>query len=801
MTYARQFALTPCALAVAALLSAGAHAQDGPPGQQADNGKLDTVIVTANKRAQNLQDVPASITVLNDAVLQRSNVRELDDLPALSPALTLSYGTQPGNFSINMRGIGTFSLGIGVEADVAVIVDDIPLGMQANAFKDLADVNRIEVLKGPQSTLFGKSSIAGALNITTKPIGGPIKTTATLLSTNDDEWRAGFSVSGAVSDTFRMRVAASKTSYDGTLNDLTTGGKLNGSKGDNLNAKFEWQPVDRLTFTLSPYYNKTEKFCCTTAFTSMTPGGLYRNAPQLPQSVVLAGIDIGPSNRSVRNDYPTGGKFRDWGSGLKIDYAFADDGPLAGHTLSSISSYSKFHMDDYQDNDGTDIDILQYLTLPNGAPTNMHGGLYQYGVFNVKSTTQELRLTSPDKGALRYVLGLWYGKNDLNRELAKVPLIASYGANYGADAWNINKAIYGQGSWDFRPDTSLIVGARLNDEDTGYNFRRYTVPPQAFAQTEFYTKSDANNSHTWKLGLEHRLNKDAMVYGTISTGHKGVAYDLTSSFNAALAARPAVGPETARSYEVGWKQSLLNNRAMFSVDLFRTDFRNFQQSAGFFDYDGIFRTALNSIGGLRTQGLEAEGSIRVTPRLTLNGSFAYTEATIREFRNGPCYNVVNAAGTAGVPGPGCVQSAEFNNTNVQDLAGKTLPNAPKVKINLGGQLDIPLASLPFDAFVSGTTRYQSRTQFSLNQDPATIQGAYNITNLTFGAADKRGVWKASLFINNLFDKQYAAGINSAVANGTWSPKAPNVPLAVNTTEWLPPRDYHRYFGVRADVTF
>jgi iron complex outermembrane receptor protein len=240
----------PAAAAIAAaLLAMSAHAQDA---RQADPGKLETVVVTANKRAQNLQDVPASITVLGDAVLQRSNVRELDDLPALSPALTLSYGTQPGNFSINMRGVGTYSLGIGVEADVAVIVDDIPLGMQANAFKDLADVNRIEVLKGPQSTLFGKSSIAGALNITTKPIGGPVRTTATLLATNDDEWRAGVSVSGAVSDTFRLRVAASKTNYDGTLNNLTTGGKLNGSKGDNLNAKFEWRPIDDLTFTLSP---------------------------------------------------------------------------------------------------------------------------------------------------------------------------------------------------------------------------------------------------------------------------------------------------------------------------------------------------------------------------------------------------------------------------------------------------------------------------------------------------------------------------------------------------------------------
>lgn len=796
---------TRLAIAVAAALFAhAAHAQQAaqaPQDTNADSGKLDTVIVTANKRAQNLQDVPASITVLGDAVLQRSNVRELDDLPSLSPALTLSYGTQPGNFSINMRGVGTYSLGIGVEADVAVIVDDIPLGMQANAFKDLADVNRIEVLKGPQSTLFGKSSIAGALNITTKPIGGPIKTSATLLSTNDDEWRAGLSVSGAVSDTFRMRVAASKTNYDGTLNNLTTGGKLNGSKGDNLNAKFEWRPLDNLSLALTPHYNRTEKFCCTTAFTSMTPGGLYRNAPQLPQSVVLAGIDVKPSNRDVRNDYPTGGKFHDWGTGLKIDYGFAEDGPLAGHTLSSISSYSKYHMDDYQDNDATDIDILQFLTLQDGSPTRMHGGLYQYGVFNVKSTTQEFRLTSPDRGPLRYVIGLWYGKNDLNRELAKAPLIFNYGTNYGADAWNANKAIYGQGSWDVRPDTSVIVGGRVNDEDSGYRFRRYTVPPQAFAQTEFFTRSDSNSSRTWKLGLEHRLDKDAMVYGTISTGHKGIAYDLTSSFTAVLAARPPVAPETARSYELGWKQSLWNNRAMLSAAVFRTDFHNFQQSAGFFDYDGIFRTALNSIGGLRTEGVELEGSMRATRLLQLNGSFAYTKATIREFRNGPCYNVLNAAGTAATPGPGCYQSPEFNNTNVQDLAGKTLPNAPKVKLNLGGQLDLPLPSMPFDGFVSGTTRFQSRTQYSLNQDPNTIQGAYGITNLTLGAADKKGRWKASLFVNNLFDKQYAAGLNSSIANGTWSPKAPNVARAVNTTEWLPPRDYHRYVGARADVSF
>ncbi|WP_167761411.1 TonB-dependent receptor [Duganella callida] len=779
-----------------ALLAAAGHAA----AQDADTGKLESVIVTANKRAQNLQDVPASITVLNDAVLQRANVRDLEDIPALSPALTLSYGTQPGNFSINMRGIGTFSLGIGVEADVAVIVDDVPLGMQAGAFKDLADVGRIEVLKGPQSTLFGKSSIAGAINITTKPLGGPWKTNATSYITNDDEWRVGFSTGGSVSDTLRVRLAASKTNYDGTLNDLTTGKKLNGSKGDNLSGKLEWQPLDQLTLTLTPHYNRTEKFCCSTAFTSMTPGALYRNAPQLPPSVVLSGITIGPDNRSVRNDYPTGGKFHDAGTGVKLDWAFDDNSPLKGHTLSSISSYSSYHMDDYQDNDNTDVDILPFLLLPNGQPTGMHGGLYQYGFFDVKSTTQEFRLTSPDKGAIRYVAGLWYGKNALTRELTKAPLIQAYGTSYGADAWNVSKAVYGQGSWDFRPDTSLILGARYNLEDTGYNFRRYTVPPQSFALTEFYTKADTDKSTTGKLGLEHRLNKDTMFYAMASTGHKGKAYDLTSGFTAATAKLPAVAPETAKSYELGWKQSLLDNRAMFSLALFRTNFRHFQQSSSFFDDDGTYRTGLNSIGGLRTQGVELEGSWRVTRGLQLNGSFAYTEATIQEFENGPCYNVLNAAGTAGVPGPGCALSAKYNNTYVQNLAGKTLPNAPKVKVNLGAQYDVTLP-YSFNGFVAGSTRYQSRTQFSLNQDPNTIQGAYNIANLSFGVKDKQDRYKVTFLVNNLFDKRYAAGLNSAIANGTWSPKAPNTPIAVNTTEWLPPRDFQRYFGARLDVTF
>jgi iron complex outermembrane receptor protein len=785
----------PAAIALA-LLNTGlpALAQEA-----AAEARLDTVVVTANKRAQNLQDVPAAISVINDAALQRANVRDMDDLPSLSPALTISYGSQPGNFSINMRGIGTFSLGIGVESDVAVIVDDIPQGMQAGAFKDLTDVFRVEVLKGPQSTLFGKASIAGALNIATKPIAGTLKGSTSFLVTNDHEWRTSGTVSGPLSDTLRARVSVSKTSYDGMVDNLADGGKLNGSRSDTIMGKFEWSPSDDFQATFSPHYNKTNKNCCVSPFTSMTPGGLYQNTAQLPASTLLSGITIAPGNTTIANDYPAGGKFHDAGAGLKLNYVFGKDSVLEGHSLTSITSFDNYHMDDTQDGDGTDADLLQYLTV-NGSLTGLHGGLYTYGTFDVKAITQELRLTSPDTGKFRYVFGFWYGRNMLDRMLVRAPA-TTYVTAYDAQAWNTNYALYGQSSWAFAANTSLITGLRLNREETGYGFTRYTPPPAALVATEFLSGQDGDNSVTGKVGLEQHLTPDAMAYATFSTGHKGVAYDLTSSFNAAIAKNQPVPPERAKNIELGLKTTLLNNRASLDLALFNTNFKGFQQSAGFIDPDGVYRSTLHSIGELRTRGLEVDGSLRASRNLLFNGSLAWTQATIVEFENGPCYSVLNAAGTGSVTGGNCAVSAKYNNASVQNLAGATLPNAPKIKVNLGGQYDIGLRDTSFDLFLTGAYRWQSRTQFSLNQDPMTIQGGYGIANLGFGLKDKHERYRLSFFVNNVFDKLYAAGLLNSIASGTWSTKSPNALLAVNTTNWTPPRDYSRYVGARLDVNF
>lgn len=190
------------ALAVAGMATPG-FAQEAPE----DPSKLQTVVVTANKWVEKLDSVPMAISVISQAEIGRTNIREVEDVVALTPSLTMASGTTAANNALFMRDIGTVSIGIGVESDVSVIIDDIPIAVQFQAFRDLADVSHIEVLKGPQSTLFGKSAVAGAINIVTKPISGPLIYRGSAYYTNDHEWRLGASVGGMVSDTFGMRVA------------------------------------------------------------------------------------------------------------------------------------------------------------------------------------------------------------------------------------------------------------------------------------------------------------------------------------------------------------------------------------------------------------------------------------------------------------------------------------------------------------------------------------------------------------------------------------------------------------------
>ncbi|MDB6104169.1 MAG: TonB-dependent receptor, partial [Gammaproteobacteria bacterium] len=629
-----QRASTACRAAIAAsiaVVSAAGLAQAADEAAQVApaSAALEQVTVTATKRAERLQDVPVSVTALTAGVLERGNVRELADLLKLSPGLTITYDTQPGNFNISMRGIGTFSNGIAVESDVAVVIDDVPIGFQAAAFQDLIDVERVDVLRGPQSTLFGKSAIAGVLNMVTSAPTHEWTGKANALLTDDQEKRGSFTVSGPLADTVRVRLTVADSDYHGNVTNITTGRRVNGSSGLTATGKIEWTPTDSLTLSLAPRFNRNQSTCCASPISSLSPGLFYQGEPQFPASTVLAGIPIGPDNHYIRMDTrPGGGDSKTTGATGRIDYQFQDTSILKGHSFSSITSTNHWRMFDYQDIDGTDVPFL--LGFPVANPSGINSGAAIRGYFHARSVTQEFRLTSPGDTRLRYVTGLWYARNDLDRFLDRGPVLQQ--AKYLAVTSNANYSAYANATYDLTEKFDLIAGLRFNRQKIDYTFDNFNTNPN-----QHFSGANQENAVTGKGGIQYKWTPDIMTFATYSTGYKGQAYDLVSTFNARTAAQMPVPHETARNYEVGLKSSLFDRRMYFDLTLFHTDFYGFQTSVTSFLPDGTFLTFLNSVGHLRTQGVEVDATAKVTANFQLNGSFAYTDATVASFPNGPCY--------------------------------------------------------------------------------------------------------------------------------------------------------------------
>ncbi|MCC2954586.1 TonB-dependent receptor [Massilia sp. IC2-477] len=790
--------LTPIAAALAILqFATPVHAQEAPA--PADAPQLETVVVSANRRIEKLEDVPMSISVLTEEALTRNNVREFDDIVNLSPALTISHGTQVGTNSINMRGIGTTSNNIGIEGDVAIIVDDMPYAQAQQAFRDQADVARIEILKGPQSTMFGKSAIAGAVVITTKPIGaGPMKGKLSLFKSSDDEYRVATSVSGRVSEKLGLRVFASKTNFPGLLHNLTTDSMQNGSGGKTFFAKLQWQLTPDLDVQISPRYDHSLRTGNTAAITSIGPGVGYlynRNYTALSNIQVLRGIAVTPFNTTIRNDSPTGLDASDRGVGVRINYQFPEASPLAGHALTSITSIDKNRSNDFRDNDNIDLISTFYQVDHSGKPSGIAEPPMINGTLDTKMSSQELRLTSPDSGALRYLVGLWLARTSVDRYyLRGNPFVKETNwTNYHTTSASLNRAIYANGSWDFMPRHTLTAGLRFTRESNDYMFHTIdslssSAPNNVHTGSHLYTAPRHHENYvTGKLGYGYKLTPETMVYGTASTGTKGVAYDMTSGANNVnVFKRLPLAPEEATSFEAGFKANLWNNRATLNVALFKTSFRDYQTSATERFSDGSQASVLYSIPKVQTQGFELDATALLARSFLLTANLAFTRATVEEWTQGPCYS-----GATDCTVPNQLVPGAF----LRDASGGMMPNSPKWKMNLGGEYTLPLA-MPYRMAINANWRAQSKVQGAISQDPSLQRPGHGIVDLGASIADSRGKYKFSVGVKNLFDHHYAAGNVGSFLNFR-QVSGPDI----RSYGWQPARDAFRYYTARLDVNF
>lgn len=774
-----------------------------PPNAPAFVDEIETVVITGFKRAENVQDVSSSVFVASEKLTERANVRDFDDLVSIAPNLTITKTTQPANNSINIRGIGTYSYSIGAEASTAVVVDDIPQAFQAEAFKALTDVAQIEILRGPQSTLFGKSASAGVINITTKAPTDRFMAGMEAMASDDHEYRAQGYLSGPLSNTLKYRVSVNADNYRGNLYNIYNNTWVLGHSGLALRGKLVWTPTDDLTVTLSGRWDNSWSSCCTWAYYFLSPGVTFgRFGPsnyQAPQSAVLNGIVPGPTNRLISADVNPQGDARDHGGGLKIEQN------LGGYTLMSITGLDRYFLYDLQDTDGTSFNWGPGGANVEGAAA---GGSANGGRFDINSLTQEFRLVSPESGRLRFVAGLFFsrtgsqrdfvrGTNTLTQDgtLSTVPANNSPFASYYAHSYDTNMAVFAEATYDVTDAFSVVGGIRLNRENKAYQFWdrvngvSFGVPRCSTATPSGLKASTCNKSDSvsGRAALRYRITPKIMVFASYDRGYKGQAYDLTSTYTQrtliagtdkiladTTAAHQPIPEETVNAFQLGLKSQLFG-RVVFNLTLFDEIYHGFQAQSR----DPILlQNVLNSIGQVTSKGVEMETAAYLSDHFTINAAASFNEVSIDSFPNAACFS-------SQTPALGCVN-------NMQDLSGKPLFDAPKWQFNINGEYSERLNE-DFTGFVTFAYRWQSGVWKNLLHDPDSFQPAYGIFNLGAGVETDR--YKLTLFCNNIFKQNYAL---TRVRDAIWN-ITPYGSTVTNAIRWTPARDSSRYSGVRLSL--
>lgn len=751
------------ALALAA--PAGARAQDAAGLDQgdtaADAGAMPAeIVVTAQKRSERLQDVPLSLQVIEPAQLDAAGVRQFADLGKVSPSLVIRPAEHPQNAQITLRGIGTFAFSIGVEPSVAIQIDDAPLAFQARAFTDLPDVERVEVLRGPQSTLYGKNASAGLINFVTKDPTSTFTGTINAIGTTDEEYGVNFSIAGPISDTLGYRVSGSYSYFDGNIRNLVRGGEVNGREVFTTRVKLRWDPTDDLRVMLTGnYIDGSTDFG--RPLVRLDPSANFRGNATLPASVYLRpGIEVGLNNQEVNNERFTGTEYAGGGATLKAEWDFAD------HTLVSITSWDKFTLDDFFDSDELSV-----------APTFDQN---QIGTFRSEQWTQELRLLSPNNSVLRYTLGAFFADTQFERPFQRGPVPGALNgyavANWSATSGSRQYSAFGQLELEPIDGTTFIGGLRVQQEEVEYTFLDIA------AANRFFSGNAEDTAITYRVGARQEFTDDLMGFVNYATGYKGQTYDLTTGFNANRAAAGPIRPETAGSLEIGLRTQFFDRRLTINATYFDATYQDLQAQTIEILPDGTSNFRLTNVGEITTKGVELEAAAALGD-LSLAFAATYLDAIVNDFPVAQCFPGQTALQGCVSPGPG--------QPTRQNLSGTRPAQTPEWRLSGTLNWTPPIGSSGLSGLVQAAWNYQTDLNYSANLDPELFQPGFHVVNLALGVRGEDRKFEIAAFVNNLFDEQYFAGFANRF--GDFGNR--------QATAGILPRDFRRYGGIRASFNF
>lgn len=717
-----------------------------------DRPILEELIVTAKKREQNLQDVAMGVSLLSAKSISEAQIRNASELAYLLPTLNVQASSGPSTSSFNIRGIGTQAFSPGVDPSVSTMLDGVVMGRSGMAFIEMVDIERVEVLRGPQGTLYGKNASGGVVHIITKDPTPELSGTVAATAIEDDEYRVDGSIAGPITDSLGYRLTGTKVDDSGYAKNFYTGDKVNDMDSYSVRGKLLWEVNEDLEFLLTSDYSKSDCDCTVLSVRSILPGPSQ-------QRLLEEQLPVVPSkhNQDVNEDQPTFTHLRSSGYSLTANWNISD------YTLTSISAYRDWESESIVDLDrGPTNPLALTFTVPPKTEQNQF--------------SQELRIASPIQDWGSYVLGAFYFEQDVDDSNTTTTALLGTPTSRQSrtDVSGKNAAVFGEVNFNIWQNWQLILGGRYTYDELEYHTTADKSDGLIFPPPGDFSDSLDEDDFSPKVSLQWDFSDASMVYGSYTSGYKGPAFDTTLITGGSF-----VKPETSNAFETGYKSRWFDNSLFVNVAIFYAEYKDYQaQSAIDENPDDMIpgSIVLINAGEVSTQGVEIEFLSQPMDNWTISGGMAYVDATIEDYPEGNCSGGQRSRGECPL--------------GFQDLSGGQLPYTPKWKLTLATDYTIQLDNAPFNVILGANLRTQDDVLYELSQDEYTIQDAYTIVDLRAVLAGTNEGYRVTAFVKNVFDTNYASLIfaNSDV-------------LQPNTYIQLVPKYANRTAGIEVRYDF
>ena len=731
-------------------LPSAASAQEGV----SQEAYLEEIIVTAARREQNLQSVGLAVTAFSGEELREQGIFDIKGVTERTPGFSMGE-FNPGQTQLFIRGIGSNEDGAAGDQSVVVFVDEVYIGRSAGQDVDLFDLERVEVLRGPQGTLFGRNVVGGAVSLITKKPGEEPELTVEGSYGNYNALTLRGLASGPIGENLYGKISFSSRRRDGYLeNHIGQYSSFYEGQGissfefedkdprkidrDSFRAALRYVPGDNVEINLTANYSTLDEFGAVRHFI----GG--------------NGAVLHPAHSALVPDYDSNihavladdlGRFTldIWGVTARLDWDLNDN-----LTFTSLSAYRDVESTNLEHGLGTPT--LSHVLLSSGAIPFAADGFNDY-IDNSQTFTQELRLTSSGESRLQWVAGLYFLDEDVHRhETASIGIKIPIGGGNFLDGpgFNISNSVAGddqradttsyaafaQATYDITDALSLTVGGRYTKDDKEIN--RVGVP-NGVSITEAYTASaeDDWSEFTGKVSIGYQLTEDIYLYGTFSEGYKSGGYQGLAARK--VQAETPFQPEFATLYEGGAKTEWFDNRLRVNIAGFFTDYKDLQilqllVPAG--APPGTPGTLFTqNAANAEVSGVEVEFVLAATENLTLQGSITALDTEFIDF-----------FAPAGFTSPG-------GGAGGQSRIGNELRNAPDLAYNLLARYR---HKLPGGSEMTYQMDFRHKDQ--VNQDPDNLDFAsipeYDVADVRIAWSNRDGSVEIAGWVTNLFDEKY-----------------------------------------------